>query len=107
MNQHKFKDLLDKYPPITIRLVARHSHGRRWITRAMLIRKSGLCPRTVDRVSRAKSWKGIDVDVQLKFLDACEVDLLDMSKHVRFLKRSFKAAIKKDYKKVAKIFSSP
>lgn len=78
----RFKQRLDRYPPILIRLLATQGRRRRGpaaagavLTDHDIASASGLPLAEVKRLSYSTSWAGIPVDVAYQFLAGCDIDL--------------------------------
>lgn len=67
---------IDRFPPILIRLLARHPRGRPLST-AEISERSGLSPVQVEAISQSVTWDGIDIPTARKFLCACQIDLMN------------------------------
>ena len=73
-NGEKFWDRLRRYPPVLIRLLARHKRGRP-LTSAEISERSGLPLMTVETISSSTSWSGLDLYTARRFMLACGCDL--------------------------------
>lgn len=88
-----------------VRLCARKKHGQERLTRAEIIRASGLAGVTIDRLSRARSWDKYSVQTIAAFTAACGVDLANLRRHREFLKTNKHAAWRKVPNVYGKILS--
>jgi hypothetical protein len=69
------------------------SAPRRKLTHEALAKRSGLSLRMIERLAAKIVWKGVDSDVQSRYAEACQVDLLKPSIIRRYLKSTMKAKI--------------
>lgn len=75
-----FLDFCDKLSPCLVRAMAMVAVGRkgrkRLLTHFEIAAKSGLPPRTVQRLASAKSWNNVKIGTASKFLEGCGVDIV-------------------------------
>lgn len=96
-----FQRRLESFPPFLVRLAARR-RGRR-MTRREIAHTSGLSGRTVDRLSRGRSWNNVTAAVIFAYTEACGVDLMNLRAHRDYLKRRGRAAWLSWTKRIKKI----
>ena len=65
----------NRFPPIFVRLLARHHPWGKPITTIEIADRSGLSPARVDAISQCTDWRGIDILEMSAFTKACECDL--------------------------------
>lgn len=78
---------LNSLPPFFCRYVARSDNGRRGLTTAELVGRSGLARTTVKELSFRVNWNGVTVEVATKFMEACGVNPLSARRQREFVKR--------------------
>lgn len=100
----KFEKQLKSFPPFLVRLCARKSRGRVWMTRADIIRISGLAGRVIDKISIARTWGKFDIDTVIAYTTACDVDLATLRRHKDYIKRRKQLAWRDRPDLIAKIF---
>jgi hypothetical protein len=82
--------LADRFPPAVCRYLARKDHGHSPMSHRDIAKASGLPKTKVAELSLKKSWKGVPIDVVVRFSSACGVNLLktgETRKYVRRYKR--------------------
>lgn len=87
--------IAEKFPPSLCRFCARKKHGLVPMSHRDLAAVSGLCKSTVAKLSKKQSWKGVSIDVVVRFSAACGVDLRNPKRAVDFLKNGKKSHILK------------
>lgn len=65
---------INRFPPILVRLLARHPRGEP-MTTLEIADRSGLSPFQVEALSQSTDWSTIDLPTAQKFLCACRIDL--------------------------------
>ena len=65
-----------RYPPILVRLLARHPHGPP-LTAIEISERTGLPLLTIETISQSLDWKGIDIYMLNLFCCACGMDFFD------------------------------
>lgn len=73
MNTYTFWDKAERFPPVLVRLLARHRHGPP-LTDHEISKATGLPPVQVQCISHCTSWHGIDLPTMRSFLMGCGVD---------------------------------
>lgn len=73
----RFKQRLDRYPPILIRLLTTRGRGaEKWVpTDRQIAEASGLSMAQVKFVSYSTSWDSIPIATAYSFLMGCDIDL--------------------------------
>lgn len=73
----RFKQRLDRYPPILIRLLTVRGRGNEteMPTDRQIADASGLSMAEVKRVSYSTTWDDIPIATAYRFLTGCEIDL--------------------------------
>lgn len=66
----------DQFPPVLVRLLARHPKGKP-LTVAEIVARSCLDAWQVESISRLTSWRGVDLPTMRAFLDGCGIDFCD------------------------------
>src|SRR6266487_3701836 len=86
-----FCEHLDRFPPCLVRMVARDPlhRGRRLSLHDIAI-ASKLSYGLVQRLSRKRTWAGVEVNVLERFCQACSVDMLHIKRKSWYLKRLLK-----------------
>lgn len=82
MKKSDFWTVIERFPPILIRLLARHPRGRP-LTTLEIAERSQLPPYLVETISLSLTWDGIDLPSFKKFTIACNLDLTKYSQRKR------------------------
>lgn len=80
-----FWERLDRFPPIRVRLLAKHPRGAGPLSTIEIAERSGLSTATVEAISQATSWQGIDIPTAKAFLQACDIDLANAAQYKRIM----------------------
>jgi hypothetical protein len=80
--------LADRFPPAVCRYLARKDHGHSPMSHRDIAKASGLPKTKVAELSLKKSWKGVPIDVVVRFSSACGVDLLRSKKTLSYIRRA-------------------
>lgn len=81
-----FTEKLDRFPPVAVRLLARHVTGVQTarhltgrkvhaLTDAQVMNRSGLSLGEIKFLSRLTSWGAVDIDTLVAFTKGCGADL--------------------------------
>lgn len=74
---HRFWQYVDAFPPCLVRCLAKKRTGpitEQALSTAEIASASGLDERTVELISQATNWAGIDVPTMRAFLIGCRMD---------------------------------
>jgi len=85
----RFEQRLKQFPPFLVRLAARKKGRPK--TRREIIIDSGLPGRTIDRLSRARTWDHVTCRVMFAFSNGCGVDLARLRQDRDYIKRRARA----------------
>lgn len=94
-------EIVNRYPPVLCRMLAREPNRRR-TTVGQLAARTNLSPRTVIRLSKRKSWDGVDVKVVSSFMAACGVDLSHTKRIESYIKRAMEQGIDRSFRHLNK-----
>lgn len=72
----------NRFPPILVRLLARHQHGAP-LSETEIAEASGLQPWQVSALSMNTTWAGVDLPTMQKFLKGCRMDFCDSAQMKR------------------------
>lgn len=81
-------EIADKFPPCLCRFLARKKHGHQPLSVRDLAELSGLSKSTVAVLSLKRSWKGVPIDVVVRFTEACGVNLMRSAEVRKYIRRS-------------------
>ena len=79
-------EFLDRCPPWLCRLLARER--RKALTKREIAARSGLSPGMISKLSKLRSFGGVDVDVASRYMKACNIDPFHMRVHRQMIKRN-------------------
>ena len=74
MHTDQFWKRIERFPPILLRLLARHPHGQP-LTGQEIAKNSGLTDWQVNSLSWSTTWEGVDIYQLRNFMIGCGVDL--------------------------------
>lgn len=86
--------VLEEFPPILCRLLARKGKKRRPYSSRELSEISGLSRDMVNMISAQTSWNNVRIKDMLAFTKACGVDLTDLKRQREYIKRKGWAHLK-------------
>jgi hypothetical protein len=89
-----FYSYAEKYPPILVRLLARHRNGPPYTT-AEISKRAGISEYVVNSISQEVNWDMILFSHMRAFLAACDCDFTDfkaMDRKDAYMRVKFKAA---------------
>lgn len=89
-------EIADRFPPNICRLVARVKSGRmhRPKTDREIAQDSGLSRSYVGHLALRRTWKGIPIDVVVRFSTACGVNLKRPGRTRQFLRKGKRAYLR-------------
>lgn len=94
-------ETVNALPPSLVRALARTHRGHRPMGDTEVARRSGLSRQTIWRLAQRTSWNGVPVDTVERFCAACGVNILHPRRHLDYLRRKRKVAIRKSPRLIA------
>lgn len=82
----KLREKLNSFTPRDCRAVARKANGMKPMSIRDIAEASGLSKSTVAEISHLYSWDSLTLDVIVRFSEGCGVNLMDISKHLHFIR---------------------
>jgi 3,4-dihydroxy-2-butanone 4-phosphate synthase len=81
-------EMAEQFPPAVCRYLARKRNGHTPMSHRDLAKIVGISKSQVAVLSLRKSWKGVPIDVVVKFSSACGVDLMRPSQALKYIRKA-------------------